>query len=419
MKLFNIPLPPEGAIICYAPGNDETPVRHFGRVINKRGDPLMRVHSVDAGRDLGETHWGEVDANYFLLEYKDFRQGKPGYYYLGNNRVSAMRAAEYLTHELGGDINNIDMDTFLVSMHRGMQYMEASLAILRGEPAPKKKPVELDIEQIKKQLSNKVKKRVDAGADLDISTWATAYSCGEQQIEIGRICHAMLFDAQGALPRKAIYDEVRGYYKDSEHQLAYAEYVDFLVNKSVFSTAFLTKNIDEIVNGGVFYNMEAPGLLVYAAAIMLRFPSEWDMFVPAMATFAEKVTDGDWIWAWVLANKFKHDVGNPDNFKLLTWDNSHKIFGEYYNASSVSSFLQTGMGAGEKAPASSWGGQGRFETSRNLLFTHGPLNPTGDVGAFVANTLNIKPVRWGEKYPPITLEDIQKLYSKFKKVGVK
>jgi len=46
------------------------------------------------------------------------------------------------------------------------------------------------------------------------------------------------------------------------------------------------------------------------------------------------------------------------------------------------------------------------------------LHPTGDVGAFVANTLNIKPVRWGEKAPPITLEDIKKLYSKFKKVGV-
>jgi hypothetical protein len=374
----------------------------------------MRVHSVESGRDLGETHWGEVDHNYFLLEYKDFRQGKPGYYYLGNNRVSAMRAAGYLAHELG-----IDTDDFLVSVNRDMQYMEASLAILRGEPAPKQKAPELDIEQVKKQLIGKVKKRVDDGADLDISTWATAYNCGKQQIEIGRICHSVLFDAQGALPRKAIYDEVRGYYKDSEDQLAYAEYVDFLVNKSVFSAAFLTKNIDEIVNGGVFYNMEAPGLLVYAAAIMLRFPSEWDMFVPAMATFAEKVTDGDWIWAWVLANKFQHDVVNPYNFKLLTWDNSHKIFGEYYDASCVSSFLQTGMEVGNNAPASSWHGQGRFETSRRLLLAYDPLHPTGDVGAFVANTLNIKPVRWGEKAPPITLEDIQKLYSKFKKVGVK
>ena len=122
-------------------------------------------------------------------------------------------------------------------------------------------------------------------------------------------CHAGLYGIKYNIecPKKDIKG-VWSVYKTPHKDLTKNDqerFVDWMVNKSPYSSTFLLKDVDTIINSCWISNPDVDGNLMVAGSIATRFLSE-DYYKGNSKTWAELVNNGaDPTYAYVLAQQFK------------------------------------------------------------------------------------------------------------------
>lgn len=325
-------------------------------------------------------------------------------------RLNVNPAAEVAMPQFRPAMQRAQVLANLDDIHMMHQIAEERILAAKKPPRVLKEQPAINIQSIADKEILAFEKKINAKQDIDVCSFFTISEQGNVHRKFGTICHSDLFG--GERPRALIYDEVRAYYRTSNCQLEYAEYVDYLINKSVFKGCFNTE-LDSALDTGVTYDLDEPGIMVYASAIMLRQPSEHAHQMGDVALFARSITDGDWIAAWVLAQLFSEEKQGV--FTRGYWENRHRLFGETFSFEGMAKFFNKGPIPKDNAywkPAKEWDGSGRWQTSDNL---------TGDCpGRSVSDTLaEMFPGlnRWGDDDKKYTRDDVIKVYNKYKEMG--
>lgn len=456
----NCPLP-NGAVFRLSPNRDKIGcIVDFAYIhANNEWQKFLRIGPI---RWTASRVHDDLELRFhkrYILKFKEYQLGVDGVHRIGAIRVSAFQAEVYLKGLLGGELNSdvINVHTEELLAIRDAEVVgfaeeginvRADLAVFRDDipnpelevampqfrPAPRpqvlanldgiarmnqiadkrilaaKEQPAVNIQAIADKEILAFEKKINAKQDIDVCSFFTISEQGNVHRKFGTICHSDLFG--GEHPRALIYDEVRSYYRRSNCQLEYAEYVDYLINKSVFKGCFNTE-LDAALDTGVTYDLDEPGIMVYASAIMLRQPSEHAHQMEDVALFARSITDGDWIAAWVLAQLFSEEKQGV--FTRGYWENRHRLFGETFSFEGMAKFFNKGPIPKDNAywkPAREWDGSGRWQTSDNL---------TGDCpGRSVSDTLaEMFPGmnRWGDDDKKYTRDDVIKVYNKYKEMG--
>lgn len=122
-------------------------------------------------------------------------------------------------------------------------------------------------------------------------------------------CHAVI--AYFERPVKELCLSVGAQYRNMSgyHREQYARYVDYIVNRSPWKSAFIPAPLDEILETGVYMDVNQPGFIIYAACIALREGNEYRKFTPMFCEILDKGYHPH--TAYILSRGFMGTFDNP------------------------------------------------------------------------------------------------------------
>jgi hypothetical protein len=122
---------------------------------------------------------------------------------------------------------------------------------------------------------NKLEEKVGKGYKMD-SVACYMIDRGEVSWNTKDVCHARL---RGGVGTKGAATWIKSAYVGNKHLATYREYVDWIVNKSIFSKAFLHNcSLDRMMESGVEFDVTAPANVVFTGAVALRMFHEHKYF---------------------------------------------------------------------------------------------------------------------------------------------
>lgn len=124
-----------------------------------------------------------------------------------------------------------------------------------------------------KLLLDKLLEKTKAGAG--VCSYAMVDTEGEEQFQVRDICHARLTSQYERKFYRTAVLEVKGHYKEHKHQEAFKAYVDYVIHRSPWKGAFITRTTDEVISSGIALDVNMGVNYVVSAAVALRIGHEY------------------------------------------------------------------------------------------------------------------------------------------------
>lgn len=213
----------------------------------------------------------------------------------------------------------------------------------KAPPPPPPKPK--DPEDLREHLYNKQKAK---GLGSGLCSYAVEYGNGVRGFHIGDVCHARLNRSSAYDIRDGKDGVVKLAYGlrhcfarvDADKKEAYKEYVDYIINRSPWAVAFLTKDINEAFDKDLYMNVECNRHIIAGAAVALRSAQEY----PERPVIFKMVKDlgHSEHTAWVFSCGFTTIAGTKDRFNYRGWGGGHDVVSGDVSCKELVKFFQQG-----------------------------------------------------------------------------
>lgn len=170
---------------------------------------------------------------------------------------------------------------------------------------------------------------------------------GVERFQVGDICHARLrygHDVRGDITDVALH--LAQHYKDFPHKEEYKRYVDWIIQRSPWKSAFLPTSTEDALRIGVMLDVDKGINLLVSAAIMLRngheFSSQVSHFCDLVDVgFSENV-------AFITASLFSTRAYEAVENEYSEFSGNHHVFSDRIMVKDFKAFFNGGvMYAGE------------------------------------------------------------------------
>ena len=124
-----------------------------------------------------------------------------------------------------------------------------------------------------KLLLNKLLEKTKLGSG--VCSYAMVDTEGNERFQVRDICHARLTSQYERKFYRTAVLEVKGHYKEHKHPEAFKAYVDYVINRSPWKGAFITRTTDEVISSGIALDVNKGVNYVVSAAVALRIGHEY------------------------------------------------------------------------------------------------------------------------------------------------
>lgn len=199
-------------------------------------------------------------------------------------------------------------------------------------------PVVIDIKAKLAEMKVELDKNVEQSG-VSTCSYAMLFIDGKIRYQARDVCHARFKRQHGEKELAGAYMNIAGHAKDfnDKEKAGYSVFLHYMLNDSPWAKAFLTKDAEEAIGGGIFFDVQQDASLVYSGAIALRSYTEYNNerqnwiamegIIPLeqrflLARVVYKEADG---WKWACCN------------------NGHSVFGSSRDKGSLVAFFKTGF----------------------------------------------------------------------------
>lgn len=124
-----------------------------------------------------------------------------------------------------------------------------------------------------KSLLRKLREKV--GANAGTCSYAMIDTNGVECFQVKDACHARMIDGYNVRKYNVCVLDVKGHYDTHPNKEEFKTYVDYIVHRSPWKNAFITRTTDEVVNEGIAINVDNGVNYVVSAAVALRIGHEY------------------------------------------------------------------------------------------------------------------------------------------------
>lgn len=177
-------------------------------------------------------------------------------------------------------------------------------------------------------------------------SYAIEYENGHRSFHANDVCHARLNTAyygsgQGEVANVAycLRQEITAFVPRDATKAAHKAYCDYVINRSPWAHAFLTKDIEEAYTKDILMNVEVNKNIMAGACLMLRTGTERK----GRANLFKLLIDHGHLpnTAWLVSCAFKKVEGN--HYSFFDWSGGHDVIDKYRSFEDTIQFLKTGF----------------------------------------------------------------------------
>lgn len=257
-------------------------------------------------------------------------------------------------------------------------------------------------------LGKQLREKVEKANPREICSFALKYvDRKEPEFLVSAFCHAKLMYGNAGI--EILVEDVARHLKGHIHPQAYREYLDYLINRSPHAPNFLTKDVDEAFEGGLYMNTNGLHSRVVASIIASREGSEF----PGRVILFKKLKDigiSENV-SWFLAN-FLHSRDNG-GYSIQSLANGHSVFIYNMSYSDICKFFKEGFHKElSDRPMNKWSGKYTiFEAIASIQHYKGD-----SVHTTMLSTMNEEPnSKFGHQVRTYSIGDLKPLIEKLEK----
>lgn len=208
-------------------------------------------------------------------------------------------------------------------------------------------------------LGDVLRKRVGNGESC--CHFAKEFEGGRRVFYVTAPCHANL---RGAPKVITLVDDIGSHYNRHHNKEWYIKFVNYMLNESPWKDQFLTKNAEEAIEHGVYYDVHKGYNRVGCSAVALRQGSEYPNRIDTFKFFCEKGFSNN--VSWCLSQLVEKDY----KWRLSMIHGAHDVFINYMSKEKFFKFFKEGFFNMERCSY--------FEAD-NLAYTFAGAIAPGDV----------------------------------------
>lgn len=119
------------------------------------------------------------------------------------------------------------------------------------------------------------KLRENVGENAGTCSYAMIDTKGAERFQVRDACHARMIDPYDFRRYNVCVLDVKGHYNTHPNKEEFKTYVDYIIQRSPWKNAFITRTTDEVINEGIAINVDNGANYVVSAAVALRIGHEY------------------------------------------------------------------------------------------------------------------------------------------------
>lgn len=223
------------------------------------------------------------------------------------------------------------------------------------EPAP----VKPQFDDLREKLKEEIQ---EEGGNIGVATYALQFDNNKIRYQVRDVCHARLpwyvyNNPEGVKALHAVALNVNYYKKDAERREKWKAWLKWILNTSVFSRSFITKDVDEALDKGILCNIDLGINEVCGAIMAQRVHSE---FPNSLDTWDDLVKQGWSPECAMIVSTFVHgEIYYPQG-------GGHHVFHVAMYLDEVCKFMKKGWNKDKVGPIYRNAKDIRYEVSKNI-----------------------------------------------------